>query len=364
MISRPPAVPPPAPDASSPTPERLKKQKAASLVLYSGLVLLALWVVRDFIVAVAWAGVVAIALWPLLHRVAGSRWFKGRMTLLAAVFTVVIALLVLLPVGLGVAQALHEARELSDWFRGVQESGIALPGFVERLPFGAQQIAAWWQANLAQPLRDSAAIKGLHSGTVMTLGRHFGARAVHAAMVFGFTLVTLFVIVQAGPRLSGSLLKAVRRGFGESGANLVQHMATAVRGTVAGLVVVGLGEGLLLGVAYFVTGLPHAALLGFVTAIAAMLPFCAPITFGLAALWLLAQGSVAGAIGLAVFGSIVVFVAEHFVRPVLIGNSTRLPFLLVLFGILGGAETFGLLGIFIGPALMTVLMVLWTDLVQ
>jgi len=65
---------------------------------------------------------------------------------------------------------------------------------------------------------------------------------------------------------------------------------------------------------------------------------------------------------LLVFGAIVVFVAEHFVRPVLIGNSTRLPFLLVLFGILGGAETFGLLGIFIGPALMTVLMVLWTDL--
>ena len=101
-----------------------------------------------------------------------------------------------------------------------------------------------------------------------------------------------------------------------------------------------------MGVAYFVTGLPHVALLALVTAIAAMLPFCAPITFGLAALWLVAQGSVAAGIGLAVFGSVVVFIAEHFVRPVLIGNSTRLPFLLVLFGILGGAETFGLLGIF------------------
>ncbi|SMG59125.1 AI-2E family transporter [Paraburkholderia susongensis] len=364
MISRPPAGPPASPESSSAVPECLKKQKAASLALYIGLVLLALWVVRDFIVVVAWAGVVAIALWPLLHKIAGSRWFKGRTTLLAAVLTLVIALLVVLPVGLGIAQALHEALELRDWFRGVQETGIAMPGFIERLPFGVQQISAWWQANLAQPLRDSAAMKGLHSNTVMTLGRHFGARAAHAAMVFAFMLVTLFVIFQAGPRLSGSLMKAARRGFGDSGADLVQHMATAVRGTVAGLVVVGLGEGALLGIAYFATGVPHAALLGFVTAIAAMLPFCAPITFGLAALWLLAQGSVAAAIGLAVFGSVVVFVAEHFVRPVLIGNSTRLPFLLVLFGILGGAETFGLLGIFIGPALMTVLMVLWTDLMQ
>ncbi|KXU88718.1 hypothetical protein CI15_10430 [Paraburkholderia monticola] len=363
MIPRPPAVPPNSPGPSS-ADECLKRQKVASVALYIGLVLLALWVVRDFIVVVAWAGVVAIALWPLLHRVAGSRWFKGRTTLLATVFTLVIALLVLLPVALGLAQALREAHELNEWFRDVQENGIALPDFVNRLPFGVQQITSWWQANLAQPLRGSAAMKGLHSETVMTLGRHFGARAAHAAMVFAFMLVTLFVIFQAGPRLSGSLLKAARRGFGDSGADLVAHMGTAVRGTVSGLVVVGVGEGALLGVAYFVTGVPHAALLGFVTAIAAMLPFCAPIVFGLAALWLLVQGSLAQAIGLVVFGSIVVFVAEHFVRPVLIGNSTRLPFLLVLFGILGGAETFGLLGIFIGPALMTVLMVLWTDLVQ
>ena len=363
MIPRPPAVPPNSPRPSS-VDECLKRQKVASIVLYIGLVLLALWVVRDFIVVVAWAGVVAIALWPLLHRVAGNRWFKGRTTLLATVFTLVIALLVLLPVALGLAQALREAHDLNVWFRDAQENGIALPDFVNRLPFGVQQITSWWQANLAQPLRGSAAMKGLHSETVMTLGRHFGARAAHAAMVFAFMLVTLFVIFQAGPRLSGSLLKAARRGFGDSGADLVARMGTAVRGTVAGLVVVGVGEGALLGVAYFVTGVPHAALLGLVTAIAAMLPFCAPIVFGLAALWLLVQGSLAQAIGLVVFGAIVVFVAEHFVRPVLIGNSTRLPFLLVLFGILGGAETFGLLGIFIGPALMTVLMVLWTDLVQ
>lgn len=60
-------------------------------------------------------------------------------------------------------------------------------------------------------------------------------------------------------------------------------------------------------------------------------------------------------------GFVVVFVAEHFVRPVLIGSSARLPFLLVLFGILGGAETFGLIGLFVGPALMTVLTMLWAE---
>ncbi|MEW9585659.1 AI-2E family transporter [Paraburkholderia sp. DGU8] len=356
---------PPEPSAErTGTRDGLLKQRAASLVLYIGLVLLALWVLRDFLAVVAWAGVIAIALWPLLRKLEGHRWLRGRTTLVAALLTLAVAVLVLLPIGIGIVQALREAHDLNEWFKQLLETGIAMPHFIERLPFGATQISAWWQANLAQPLRDSAAMKGLHGNAAMTLGRRFGARALHAATEFLFMLVTLFIIFQAGPRLSGSLVRAARRGFGDDGAALIQRMVAAVRGTVSGLVVVGLGEGALLGIAYFVTGLPHVALLGFVTAIAAMLPFCAPIVFGLAALWLLVQGSVAGAVGLAVFGSVVVFVAEHFVRPVLIGNSTRLPFLLVLFGILGGAETFGLLGIFVGPALMTVLMVLWTDLVR
>jgi predicted PurR-regulated permease PerM len=105
---------------------------------------------------------------------------------------------------------------------------------------------------------------------------------------------------------------------------------------VDGLVLVGLGEGLILGIGYVVAGVPHPTLFGLFTAIAAMVPFGAPLVFGIAALILLAQGLVAWAIGILVLGFVVTFVADHFVRPVLIGGATRLPFLWVLLGILGG----------------------------
>ncbi|SNS50245.1 protein of unknown function DUF20 [Noviherbaspirillum humi] len=55
------------------------------------------------------------------------------------------------------------------------------------------------------------------------------------------------------------------------------------------------------------------------------------------------------------------FAADHFVRPNLIGNATRLPFLAVLFGILGGVETFGLVRLFIGPAIMALAITLWRE---
>lgn len=360
----PPANPPPAIPPEPDAPNRLKMQQTASALLYLGLVLLALWVIRDFLPAVGWACVIAIALWPVLRKIEDHNWLSGRTTVIAAFLTLAIALLVVLPVGMGIGQASHEAHDLLVWFKDVQEKGIAMPDIVQRLPFGSQQVSEWWQANLAQPLRESPAMKGLHGAAVVTFGRHFGARAVRVLVVFAFMLVTLFVIFQAGPRLSGALFKGAQRAFGDRGAQLLERMAAAVRGTVAGLVVVGIGEGALLALAYGLAGVPHVALLGFVTAVAAMLPFCAPLVFCGAALWLFVKGMVGWAIGIAVFGFVVVFIAEHFVRPVIIGNSTRLPFLLVLFGILGGAETFGLLGLFIGPALMTVLMVLWKDWVQ
>jgi predicted PurR-regulated permease PerM len=64
-------------------------------------------------------------------------------------------------------------------------------------------------------------------------------------------------------------------------------------------------------------------------------------------------------VSVAIAGMIVLFIADHFVRPVIIGGAARLPFLWVLLAILGGIESFGLLGIFLGPALMAALVAIW-----
>jgi predicted PurR-regulated permease PerM len=94
-----------------------------------------------------------------------------------------------------------------------------------------------------------------------------------------------------------------------------------------------------------------------------MIPFGAALMFGIAALMLIGQGAVGWAVAVFAIGMVVVGIADHFVRPYLIGGSTRLPFLWVLIGILGGVETLGLLGLFVGPATMAVLIMLWRDYV-
>jgi predicted PurR-regulated permease PerM len=114
-------------------------------------------------------------------------------------------------------------------------------------------------------------------------------------------------------------------------------------------------------IVYVMLGVPHPILLGALTAVAAMIPFGAALMFAIAALLLLGQNSVGGAIAVVVIGLAVVAIADHFIRPVLIGGATRLPFVWVLIGILGGVETFGLLGLFVGPATMAVLIMMWRE---
>jgi predicted PurR-regulated permease PerM len=126
-------------------------------------------------------------------------------------------------------------------------------------------------------------------------------------------------------------------------------------------VLVGLGEGVLLGLAYLVAGVPHPTLFGLFTAILAMVPFGAAVAIIAATLVLLAQGKVLAGVIIIVVGIVITFVADHFIRPVLIGGATRLPFIWVLLGILGGVSAWGLVGLFVGPAIMAALILVWRE---
>ncbi len=184
---------------------------------------------------------------------------------------------------------------------------------------------------------------------------------MHRLITFGFTLLTLFFLFRDGALFGRKLLRLSDRLLGPDGERIGRHMVQAILATVNGLVLVGLGEGAVMGLAYSLAGLPHPFSIAALTGVLAVIPFGAPIAFGAAALYLTAMGHLFGGIAVLVTGLVVVLVADHFIRPVIIGGAARLPFLWVLLGILGGLETFGIIGLFLGPAIMAALISLWRD---
>jgi predicted PurR-regulated permease PerM len=336
-------------------------QRAARTALATALGLLGLWTVQGFWPALVWAGILAIAIWPLYQR-ARARWRPGKRDMLVAGgFTVAIALVFIMPLALVAVQLSREAHVILSWIENIRQNGVAPPDLLARLPVASKQAIDWWKSNLSDPSAASDLLQRLPREDLMTYSRHLGSELLHRLVLFGFTLLTLFFLLRDGQRLSEQMLRASRRAFGSNGERIAKQMVASVHGTVDGLVLVGLGEGVLLGIAYAVSGVRHPTMLGALTALAAMIPFGAPLAFGIAALLLFSEGSTVAAFSVLLLGTVITFVADHFVRPVLIGGATRLPFLWVLFGILGGVETWGLLGLFLGPAIMAALILLWRE---
>jgi predicted PurR-regulated permease PerM len=338
-----------------------RPQQAAKGALALLLLLAGLWTLHRYLAALTWAAILSIAVWPLFQR-ALRRWPPGKHNIvLPMVFTGAVALVFIVPTVIVAFQAAKELHSIYETLEQARTQGIATPDWLSHLPVGGQTAERLWQENLGNPGQASALLQQARGSAIGSNSREFGADLVHRVVLFGFTLLTLFFLFRDGDNLTTQMLRASSRAFGPAGERIGRQMIASVHGTVAGLVLVGLGEGVIMGIAYVAAGVPHPTLFGLFTAVAAMVPFGAPVAFVTAAVVLLAQGSMIGAAIIAALGMVVTFTADHFVRPVLIGGATRLPFLWVLLGILGGVETWGLVGLFLGPAIMAALILLWRE---
>ena len=93
----------------------------------------------------------------------------------------------------------------------------------------------------------------------------------------------------------------------------------------------------------------------------ALIPGGAPLSVTLVSLYLAGSGSPIAALGLFAWGAIELFIVDKTLRPKLVGGPIRLPFLPTLFGLIGGVKTMGLVGLFVGPVLMALLVAIWRE---
>jgi predicted PurR-regulated permease PerM len=337
------------------------RQGIARVVLAAGLVLLGLWILHRYLAALAWAAVLAIALWPLYRRLVSALGGHGQQILAPLILTLSIGLIFIVPFVYAAVEVARETHIFVQYLVDARRSGIPVPDWVPQLPGVGYPLEEWWRSNLSDPRAAEELLGRIYSRVPAESAREVGGEIIHRLILFGFTLLTLFFLFRDGTALNRRLIGLSDLLLGAQGERIGRHMIQAVLGTVNGLVLVGLGEGVLLGIAYILAGLPHPVSIAVLTGILAVIPFGAPVVFGGAALYLATAGSAAAGAAVFGFGVAVVFVADHFIRPVLIGGAVRLPFLWVLLGILGGLETFGILGLFLGPAVMAALISLWRE---
>ena len=318
---------------------------------------LGLYLAKEFLTPIAWAAVLTLALWPLYRRATDR--LPGREGLVAAGFALATALLVMIPIAIVAASAVQESQEATAWVTQVQKSGIAMPAWLPGLPMVGSRLAGFWQSHIGSPQATSELLGRLNASAVFGYTRTAASQAANGIILFLITLVMLVAMLASGRHLAVEIDRASHRAFGDFGQRFVERLAEAVRGTVIGTVLVAVGEGTLIGLGYWAAGVPHALLFAVLTVFVATLPFGAWFAFGIATLILLVQGHVLAAGLLFAFSVAVMLIGDNVAQPALIGSSVKLPFVLALLGVFGGLETFGLVGLFIGPAIMSAALLAW-----
>jgi predicted PurR-regulated permease PerM len=326
------------------------------------IVLLALWIARDFLVALTWAAIIAITAWPIYIRFARHIPGGRSQALAPLLFTVLTGLVLLGPIVL----TAHQIAQGSDAFvrslNQLRESGIPFPGWLAQLPIAGAYLDLWWRTNLSNPDVLVEWLRGVNIENITVWTSSLGGALLHRLFLFLITLIALLLLLRDGTWLAERALATAERLLGNPGERLASKIADAIRATVNGTVAAAIVKGAAIGIGYFLTGVPHPLLFVVLTVALGMVPLGAWVALSAASLILAFQdGAVLAATGLFGFGAATLLIGEYLIQPALIGGTARLPFLLVLIGILGGMQSFGLVGLFLGPVIMAALLTVWRE---
>jgi predicted PurR-regulated permease PerM len=225
-------------------------------------------------------------------------------------------------------------------------------------------VGAWLQEELQRLSANPAALReqlvALIDQSSIEATRIIGGVGRNAAKLF-FAVLSMFFLLRDGPRVFGEVRSVLEGFFGPRARDYLEAVGATTQAVVYALILGAIAQGVVAGIGYWIFGVQTPALLGAVTTLIALIPFGAPVVWGSLSIWLLVTGNIWAGTGLALWGILLVSWMDNIVRPLVISNATRMPFLLVVFGVLGGVIAFGLVGLFIGPVLLAVSLALWRE---
>ena len=323
-------------------------QLAAVLILVVGCYL----VLQPFLTAILFAAVVCVSTWPLYLWL--LRKMQGRQNLAALAMTLSLIVTVILPLALVAYNLADNITAFYDQIRKTIEDGpLQPPAWLTGLPLVGESISNYWHLIATSQEEMLALLKRLLEPTRKFLLAG-GILLGQGVMEMSLAAFVSFFLYRDGEALANTLDATMERLAGLHSVNVLATVNNTVRGVMYGLVGTALAQGFVATVGFAIAGVPAAMLLGVATFVLSLIPAGPPLIWGGAAIWLFYQGSTGWGIFMLLWGLLLISSVDNVVKPLLISRGSNLPFILVMFGVMGGVLAFGFVGIFIGPTLLAV----------
>jgi len=341
-------------------PDNLAARWLLVLVLAAGV-----YFFSGFLVPVLAALVIGFASWPLYQKLLAR--CDGNTTLAATIALVVIIAGLVVPIAVALTFAVHEVRSWIEWLTALNRSGGPAPGWIGALPGIGPWLAEYWDEYLSQPHAVNDLIQRVTGNNIGSIYRWvftLSSTVLHMLLTVLFMLITLFFVFKDGAKLAAQIDVVGERILPGHWQRFSRVVPATVSSTVTGMGIIAVGEGVVLGVAYAIAGVPSPTALGVVTGFMALIPGGAPLSFTLVSMYLVGSGDVVAGLGLFTWGTVELFIVDKTLRPKLVGGPIKLPFLPTFFGLVGGVATLGFVGLFVGPVLMALLFAIWREWVH
>lgn len=332
------------------------------LLALGTLIATSFWIVRPFLVALAWATMIVVATWPLLLH--AQRWLGGRRALAVAVMTIALLLILVVPLYFGIAAIVENAKRLVDWSQSLTTLTIPpLPPWVESLPvIGAKLAARWQKLMAARPEELFARIAPYGQKLILWFVGQVGGVGL-LFVQFLLTVIIAAILYANGETVARGADRFARRLAGAQGENAVHLAAQAIRGVALGVVVTAILQSTAAGIGVGIVGLPFATILTVVMFMLCVAQVGPALILIPSVFWVYSAHGAAWGTGFLVW-TLFCMTFDNVLRPVLIKRGADLPLLLIFTGVIGGLIAFGVIGLFIGPVVLAVAYTLLVDWVS
>jgi len=341
--------------------ERRFYVRLGGVLLLAGLGYLVWRIVTPLWQPLLWATLLGSLLAPANSRLAAR--LGGRARLASAITTILTVVLFMLPVaviaGAVAAQAAQLLHKLND---EALQATDAMALDLSRVPWLEQPLD--WLGKHAGisivQVQDWLVAAGKHVLTFLaSTGGTFVLGALGTLVSFLLMLFVLFFVLRDGPALAQKIVRMLPIEERMRG-KLWQHLRDVTRAVFMGIGVTALVQGMLVGIGFWIAGLPSALVFGVLAALFALVPLVGTvIVWGPGALYLASLGDYGHAIFLTLWGTIAVGMVDNFLRPLLISGRAEVPTLAVFIGVMGGLQAFGFIGLFVGPIVLGLLVALF-----
>ena len=352
----------PVPEDPATLPFPLISDISAARWLLVFIIAAAAYFFHGFLVPVLAATIITFASWPLSRSV--QRGLGIDRTTTAALFVLVIVLFLVVPITMALLYAFRELQQWIYWVFEVNANGAPAPLWMVDLPRIGDWIDEQWARHIGRPGAIAELVQLTSGETIASIYRSIlaaGNVAFHLALNLLFMLIALFIFYRDGDKIAGQIDVIGARILPRRWERLSRVVPLTISATVTGMTLIAMGEGVVLGIAYWIAGVPSPVTLGVITGFMALIPGGAPLCFTLVSIYLVASGSPLAGVLLFVWGSVELFIVDKTIRPVLVGGPVKMPFLPTFFGLVGGVKTMGIVGLFVGPVLMALLVAIWRE---